>query len=316
MFEQVLQRLPEVVRACRRLYDPVTGGYHVPPRPLHHAFGLADVEALRRRHPQLQYDCVEVPVADLLASLVINTHSRLVLETGTSRGFSTAHLAAAAHCVHGDRARVVTIDPAPTPHPMFERSPLASVIRPQPVDSLGFDAGAAFDGEAVDFMLLDSLHTYDHLASEAERFLPNLAVGGLLALHDTFFFDGLGLVTLALMQLPGLESLSMPTHRRHGAGLRSPGVSLFRKLAPMAPGSVRLPRGPGLPQGERATIRRPREFVAAFGAVPCAPHYLAHELADTDRRRPEAPALLAPKAGVGAPCPPSSAHAPVIATVD
>lgn len=294
MFETLLEHLPEPARACRRLYDPATGGYHLPPRPEHHHITLADVPALRARHSQVQYDCIELPVADLLSSLVINTHSRLILETGTSRGFSTSHLAAAARCVHGDAAKVITLDLAPTPEPMFAGSALATSIDNIQTDSIRYDLAGKLAGEPVDFMFLDSLHSYEHLSREIERFLPLLKVGGLLALHDTFFFDGLGLVTLMLMQFDGIEALSLPTHRRHARQVRSPGVSLFRKMLPIGDRDLRFPRGLDTLATELVHIQDPAPIAERLGLPAMRRHYQAQRLLDLEQRTGKNLALLEP----------------------
>ena len=294
MFELVHARLPEAVRACRLLYDTTTGGYHLPTRELHPEFGLADVERMRAAHPKPQYDCIEAPVADLLCSLVVNTRSRLILETGTSRGFSTAHLAAAARSVHGDDARVVSLDISDVPNRFYLKGEVRQSIDARLVDSLSQDPLALSGGAEFDFLFLDSMHSYDHLGQEIERYLPHLKLGGLMALHDTFFYDGLGLITLTLMQLPGLEVLSFPTHRRHNDQLRSPGVSLFRKVAPIAVGSVRFPRGlPGLAT-ELVALNDPEAILAKAGMGVARAPYAAQRLPLDGPRRPGAPALLAP----------------------
>ncbi|MBT9486932.1 MAG: class I SAM-dependent methyltransferase [Rubrivivax sp.] len=294
MFELVHARLPETVRACRLLYDTATGGYHLPSREEQPVFGLADVDRMRAAHTKLQYDCIEAPVADLLCSLVVNTRSRLILETGTSRGFSTAHLAAAARSVHGDEARVVSLDKNEVPNRFFVGGEVQASIDARLVDSLSQDPRELSQGAEFDFLFLDSMHSYDHLGQEIERFLPHLKLGGLMVLHDTFFYDGLGLVTLTLMQLPGLEVLSFPTHRRHNAKLRSPGVTLFRKVAPIAVGSLRFPREmPGLAT-ELVAVKDPEAVLARAGMGVARAPYAAQRLPLDGPRVAGAPALLDP----------------------
>lgn len=311
MFERVLDELPESVRACRRLYEPETGGYHLPRRDLQEPIGLADVDRLRATHSDLQFDSIETPVADLLCSLVINTRSRLILETGTSRGFSTAHLAAAARCVHGHRARVITLDPNEVPHRFYRETPLAASIDEQRLDSLRADPMVLSGGEPFDFLFLDSMHSFDHLGQEVARYLPHLRIGGLMALHDTFYYDGLGLLTLQLMQLPGLEALSFPTHRQHSAGRRSPGVTLFRKVAPIAVGSIRLPQTLALLTTELVRIQDPEELVSHLGLAALRAPYQAQGLLTGGPRTVTSPALLSPWLPVdAAPAPPITAARP------
>ncbi|MCA8966424.1 MAG: class I SAM-dependent methyltransferase [Planctomycetes bacterium] len=303
MFERILDGLPEMARAARRLYDPDSGGYHLPTREDQQPFGLADVERMWAVHTTLQYDCIETPVADLLASLVVNTRARTILETGTSRGFSTAHLAAAARAVHGDSARVVTLDAEAVPNRFFEGSDLARSIDARGVDSLSVDPTELAGSEAFDFLFLDALRSYRHVADEVARFLPRLKVGGLFVLHDTFGFDGLGLVVLQLMQHPALEVVSLPTHRPSVPARRTPGVTILRKVAEVLPGSLVLPgRGPDLEREMINVVEWPT-LVQAIGSGALRPTYVAgHQSADQTRSSRSAP-LLAPAGSAPTPAP-------------
>lgn len=309
MFEQILATLPEAVRATRMLYEPETGGYHLPRRDLQQTFGLADVARMRAEHVALQYDCIETPVADLLSSLVVNTRSRLILETGTSRGFSTSHLAAAARCVHGAAARVVTLDVEHVPHRFFCDTEITATIEHRLENSLDQDPRALGQGEDFDFLFLDSLHSYDHLGREVALYLPHLKLGGLMALHDTFYYDGLGLLALALMQVPGLEALSFPTHRQHAAGKRCPGVSLFRKVAAIEPGSLCFPAQLDLLRTELVIVKSPEVVVAHLGMAATRAPYEASRLRQSGPRIHASPALLEP-AGARPKAVPSPVPAP------
>lgn len=75
MFEAPLQTLPESALACRALYDVASGGYHLPLREHNRRLRREDAPQFRALYPQVHYDCIEVPVADLLYSLVVNTRS-------------------------------------------------------------------------------------------------------------------------------------------------------------------------------------------------------------------------------------------------
>lgn len=303
MFERILDGLPEMARAARQLYDPDSGGYHLPTREDQQPFGLADVERMRAEHTKLQYDSIEAPVADLLASLVVNTRARTILETGTSRGFSTAHLAAAARAVHGDDARVITLDVEAVPHRFFEGAAAARSIDAHCVNSLSVDPAALTAGEPFDFLFLDSLHSYRHIADEVARFLPHLKVGGLFVLHDTFFFDGLGLAVLQLMQHPALEVVSLPTHRLHAPARRTPGVTILRKVAEVLPGSLVLPgRGPDL-EREMVNLAEWPTLVNAIGSSALHPTYVAGHLPAGEARTSRSAPLLAPAGTAPTPAP-------------
>lgn len=301
MFEHLLKALPEAAHACRALYDVRTGGYHLPPRIENTPLRLADVDKFREMHPQLQYDCIEAPVADLLYSLVVNTHSGRILETGTSRGFSTCHLAAGARFVAEGDARLVTIDIQPSPHLFFAGSPLEECIESIQADSLRPDLLSRLGAAPFDFMFFDSMHTYAHLSAELARYLPLLKLGGLFALHDTLFFDGLGLVVLAMMASRRVEAVSLPTHRRHTRLSRSPGVSLFRKIASIGTDELLFPDLAQVIEDEckccgasPREVRNPETIIARTGPLFVDPRYVAHRMHVDGVREERSPALLAP----------------------
>lgn len=291
MFEILLQTLPETALTCRALYDASSGGYHLPLREHNRPMHRGEVETLRQQYPRPLYDCVEVPVADLLYTLVLNTRSLHILETGTSRGFSTCHLAAGACAVDAAAARLISVDPAPAPHLFFEESPLAASITAVRADALALDPAALAGGRAFDFMFFDSLHTYAHLSAELTRYLPLLRLGGLFALHDTFVFDALGLVVLALARSGRVEMLSMPSHRRHAEPARSPGVSLFRKIAPVEAGESWFPELGVAADGERHVLPDPAAVVQRSGSLFMDRRYVAHRM-HRDARQVLSPALL------------------------
>ena len=293
MYEHLLRALPESALACRALYDSESGGYWLPPRSENRQIKLDEVPTLRGQHDRAQFDCIEAPVADLLYSVLVNTRSRLVLETGTSRGFSTSHLAAAVRFVAGDKARVVTLDIAPTPNPFFADSDVAQSITAIAADSLSVDVSRLLGTARFDFMFFDSLHTYAHLSGELAQHLPLLKVGGLFAMHDTLVYDDLGLVVLWMMASRCFEVLSLPTHRSHGEGRRSPGVSLFRKLSDWEPGDLRYPSLAGVAEGERESLLRPQDIVARTGNLFRDPRYAARDL-HRGPRGSTSPALLDP----------------------
>jgi len=312
VYEHLLRTLPESTLACRALYDPESGGYWLPRRSENRQLTLAEVPSLREQHADAaQFDCIEAPVADLLYSIVVNTRSKLLLETGTSRGFSTSHLAAAARFVDGEQARVVTLDIAPTPEPFLAHSDLAEAITAVRADSLSIDLSELLGQARFDFMFFDSLHTYEHLSGELARHLPLLKVGGLFALHDTLVYDDLGLVVLWMMASRSFEVLSLPTHRSHGEGRRSPGLSLFRKLADVDAGELLYPSLAGVVEGERESLLRPSEVVARTGSLFRDPRYAARDL-HRGARLSTSPALLDP---VPAPVPDAAAGAPDLSPV-
>lgn len=300
MLEALLQTLPESALACRALYEVDSGGYHLPLREHNRRLTRAEVPQYRALYPQVQYDCIEVPVADLLYSLVVNTRSAHILETGTSRGFSTCHLAAGARFVDAHGAQVITVDPAPAANLFFEGAAIAESIVPVRADSLHFDLAQALGAGQCDFMFFDSLHTYAHLAAELAHYLPRLKLGGLFALHDTFVFDDLGLVVLAMLGTGRAEMLSLPTHRRHAEPARCPGVSLFRKIAPIEAGDLVFPDLTGITAGEQHCVPDAAAIVQRTGGLFVGDaRYAAHRMHRDGPRGPLSPALLEPGAGGG-----------------
>jgi len=296
MYEYLLELLPESVRTCRALYDYANGGYPIPVRAQNHQLRMSDLDEYRRTYDKLQFDPVEAPVADLLYSLVVNTRSAVILETGTSRGFSTSHLAAGAAVSGESHARVITIDKERLPHRFFEGSQIERLITPINDDSLTCNLGAATGGHEIDFLFLDSYHNYAHLAGEVQRFLPKLRLGGMLALHDTFYYDGLGLVVLHLMRNEALETVSLSTHRTHRNvnGGRSPGVTLFRKIAPVDAEQLRFPDLSGVADRELVNLSNSASLLAQGGGHFARHHYEAARQASLPKRGHSDPALLEP----------------------
>lgn len=131
MLELLIENLPPAVRTVRKLYDLRSGGYFIPPR--HEMSAIDDSYIPHWRHKlAVLYDCIESPVADILFTLVFNLKGQKVLETGTSRGFSTCHLAAG---VIQQGGFVVTIDPLPAPWFLWRESALSNSIKHIPKSS-------------------------------------------------------------------------------------------------------------------------------------------------------------------------------------
>lgn len=241
LFEQILKNIGSQSRICRQLYEPRSGGYHLPVRMQAERLSEEAIGTYRSKYPEVRYDCVELPVADLLASLVLNTGSTTIIETGTSRGFSTCHLAAAARIVATD-AVVHTLDSKLGPNRFFESEDIAENIVATIGNSLEFDVQDRLDGRRIDFLFLDSLHSFGHLNREIAYFGSKLKLGGIIVMHDTMCYDGLALLVLQMQRMPFFEAVTIPTHRSHGDRKRScPGVSIFRKVAEFKPSEVTLP---------------------------------------------------------------------------
>ena len=198
MLESLLQLLPPAVIAMRAAYQPGSGGY------------LID--------GTLHYDCVEVPVADLLYVLAINARAVNIIETGTGGGFSTCHLAAAAKINGGV---VTTYDPSPVREPLWDTS--------LPINAVATTLVAA----PCDFAFLDSWHSYNNLMREVTSLLPLLKLGGLIVMHDTTFYGGLRDAVAEMHNWRGIELVELTTHRIHAPATRCPGLTILKRTAPV-----------------------------------------------------------------------------------
>jgi predicted O-methyltransferase YrrM len=115
-----------------------------------------------------------------------------VLESGTARGVSAACLASAV--AHRDGGRVVTLDP----YGQVGREELWAMlpdafrrcIEARPVDALGGMKAALEAGERYDAILLDSIHTEEHVWAEFQLAAQLVCAGGLILIHDPWFVEG------------------------------------------------------------------------------------------------------------------------------
>jgi predicted O-methyltransferase YrrM len=227
VLEFLFDNLPTQVKEFRLQYDTSTGGYRVPPRL--HFYGIDSGKTAEWSNLPVQYDPVELPVADLLFNLAYNSHSKNILETGTSRGFSTCHLATAALARKG---KVITIDLDPLPYHLWEATKLEPLIHSLKGRSslvVKQDVEEILSGELFDILFLDSLHSYEHLISEIQVYESLLKVGGMIILHDTLFYDALGFVVDDLEVNGRFQVITIETHRHHEENTRSPGVTIARK---------------------------------------------------------------------------------------
>ena len=203
--------MPPKVLAYESRYHPATGGF---------------------RSPQgaLTYGPVELEVGRLWYSLVMLHRPVLVLETGTHEGYSTACIASALRLLGGERT-VMTIDPEPLDQ-VWTDTGLDShicMVRKKSQDAKE-DVAAHLAGRQFDILVLDSDHHYDTIMDEIMIYEPMLREGGLMLLHDTLFFDGVGMAVEQVIQNERFECMTLDTPRHHEYNtLRSPGITLARK---------------------------------------------------------------------------------------
>ena len=214
-------RLPRKLTEYMRLYDRETGGY-LPQGARPNSTSNMDRD----------YASVEVEVGMLWSSLVLLLRPAQVLETGTYLGFSTSCIAAALRALGGER-QIVSIDPEPREH-LWLGTPLARLV--QYIPKFSQEAAADVAGRSFDMLVLDSDHHYGTIMAELAIFEPILRDGGTILMHDSLYYDGVGLAVKQLRENPRFECVTLDTPRTHGVkGCRPPGVTIVRKARSGAP---------------------------------------------------------------------------------
>lgn len=236
-------RVPLKLRRFERRYDPQTGGYRAP------GSGQPD------------YGSVELEVGRLWYSLVMLLQPQQVLETGTYYGYSTCMIAQALSDLGGERM-VTTIDPDRKPH-LWVGTRLAPRI--EWIAARSQDAAKDLAGAAYDMLVLDSDHHYNTVMEELIAFEPMLRKGGVILMHDTLFFDGVGAAVKQLQRNPRFEVVTLDSPRTHGRPKhRRPGVTIVRKAKIKGPPLVFESQYDGLFDGntvEPALLRGDRSPV-------------------------------------------------------
>lgn len=149
-------------------------------------YGTTDAQAAIVRDP------TTLPLFALFHYLVRANGCVRVLETGTARGVSAACLASAV--AHRPDGCVVTLDI----QPYLERETLwallpetiRSRIDARVVDALTGMTAALESGERYDAVLLDSLHTEEHVWAEFQLATQLVCPGGLILIHDATYKGG------------------------------------------------------------------------------------------------------------------------------
>lgn len=232
MFTILNRRKPSatLLDEFEELYDLPSGLWRLPSQitePL-----TPELIAKWKQECDLMPSPVEREVGRFYRSLIHLLQPACVLETGTNFGYSAWCLGTALSEIGGDRA-LYTVDLWDCHH-VFQGSPAEPFIHFIQGSSLEVDLDLL--PGSFDMLALDSDHRYDTIMGELNRFAPLLAVGGTAILHDTLYFDGVGLAVKALMQSGAFDVVTLPTPRHHGTGIRPPGVTIARKMAEVAPG--------------------------------------------------------------------------------
>ena len=134
--------------------------------------------------------------ADLIAiqELIVAVRPELVIETGIAHGGSLVHSASILELMGGDgRVLGVDIDIRPhnraaiDAHPMRKR---IDMIEGSSVDKeVAGRIRRAAEGKARVLLILDSMHTHDHVLEELKLYAPLVTVGSYCVVLDTIIED-------------------------------------------------------------------------------------------------------------------------------
>ncbi len=115
----------------------------------------------------------------------------VIVEIGSYLGRSTACLGSGS--LLGGKATVYAVDP----HKEYNsedqfgenmyRAGLNCIVTPMVMDS---EAAAKIILAPVDLIFIDGDHSYEAVKKDFELWYPKMAVGGVMAFHDTQFFEG------------------------------------------------------------------------------------------------------------------------------
>ena len=221
-----------------KLYDPGTGGWFVPAH-LRHPFDSSCIEPWRAKYP-LNYAPVEMEVGQFYYSLVKILRPKLILETGTHFGYSS-HCIADALKENDEDGILYTIDLTKEFH-IFKGTEHEERIIFINDNSLEVDISIFSEksrtlspgGKPIfDMLILDADHKYGAIIGEIIRYSPHLRVGGVMLLHDSMYFDGIGIAVQQIAKTGFFDIVNLQTPRRHGIpNGRCPGLTIATKKIP------------------------------------------------------------------------------------
>ena len=131
--------------------------------------------------------CAEPWTSQLVASLLIASNQRVVLETGGFIGQTSAWLALALERLGGGELTVVDIDEdrAKTILARLDALPLERTSHLVVLDDV-LHYLTAIEDESVGFAFVDDCHEKPHVDKEVELLLPKMKRGGIVCFHDVF----------------------------------------------------------------------------------------------------------------------------------
>lgn len=220
------------IKLFNSLYNPQHGMWSVPGGIPRGIYPLTSLRAAIWLRMTKDTNCasIEKEVGDFFQSFVTMTRSKLILETGTCYGYSALRLAAGLEEIGG--GHIYTIDVLKQNH-VFLRTQVEKYIsfmegRSDEVSLKSLPKGVKTE---FDLLVLDSDHRYDTISAEINRFAPMLKMNGYILFHDSLFFDGVGLAVKSLQDSGSFEVVTLKTPRESEKGVRSPGVTVMRKIA-------------------------------------------------------------------------------------
>ncbi len=135
---------------------------------------------------------VEVEVGELLYALIRSTKPRIVVETGTGDFYSTAHILQAIADNGFGFLHTFDIKQKFNEHdyPEFNDKYIfylgdALEMGKKLIRNLDVEPYQHLFPSTIDFIFLDSDHTYEQVTDEFNLFYPYLKVGGVICFHDT-----------------------------------------------------------------------------------------------------------------------------------
>jgi len=217
---------PAELRAFESLYDKNSGNWQVP-------FPTVKIEkAGKKLFPRLMADSIELETGHFYYAFVRLIDASTILETGVSRGYSTACIASALKTLNKD-GHVYAVDPAEYPH-LWEGTGLENYITWLP--KMSQETLPDFEGLEFDLLVIDSHHDYDTCHWEVSNFEKLLKPGGYMLMHDSLHYDGVGAVVYQLQQNPRFEMVTLPTPRGKLDPMpRRSGLTIARKIRSGSP---------------------------------------------------------------------------------
>lgn len=164
----------------------------------------------------------EPSVSEFLGELAQAQGAGTVVELGCYVGWTSAHLALGLQAVgRGGKLWCVDYDAR------FLEAARTNLTRLGLAGQVGFVSGLALDPAVlaalpadIDLLFIDTSHEYQATLDEIAAYLPRLAPGGLIALHDSISQDGVRRAILD--RWPDFETLTFATEFGNGVTVLRP----------------------------------------------------------------------------------------------